>query len=33
MFGNNTININLIENHVIIQNDACGKRLYDKLCP
>ena len=33
MFGNNTFNINLIAINVNAENDAWGKRLYDKLHP
>ena len=33
MLGNNTINTNSSKKHVNIENDAWGKRLYDKLHP
>ena len=33
MFGNNTININVIANKANTENVAWGKRFYDKLCP
>ena len=31
MFGNNTININLIKNNVNIENDAWGNFVYGQL--